>query len=72
LNDVDGLIVGLLDFYSLLLVGAEGSGGVGLTAEALDGSGYFGLIGGHGLADRGVVVDVVRHHLEDGGEGDES
>jgi hypothetical protein len=71
LNDVDGLIGDLLDFNLLLLVGAEGSGGVGLAAEALDGCGDLGLVGGHGLADGGVVVDVVGHHLKHGWEGHE-
>ncbi len=72
LNDVDGLVGDLLNFDCLLLIGAEGSCGVGLAAEALDGCGDFGLVGRHCLADGGVVVDVVRHHLEDGGEGEES
>lgn len=70
LNDVDGLTGDLLDLDGLLLVGAEGSCGVGLAAEALDGCGDFLLVGRHRLADCGVVVDVVRHHLKDGGEGD--
>ncbi len=30
------------------------------------------MIGRHRLADCGVVVDVVGHHLKDGGEGNES
>ena len=71
LNNVDGLIGDLLYFDLLLLVGAEGSCGVGLTAEALDGCGAFLLVGRHRLADCGVVVNVVRHHLKDGGEGDQ-
>jgi hypothetical protein len=69
LNDVDGLIGDLLDFNLLLLVGAEGSGGVGLAAQALDGCGDFCLVGRHGLADGGVIVDVVGHHLKHGREG---
>ena len=71
LNDVDGLIGDLLHLNLLLLVGAEGSCGIGLAAQALDGSGHLGLVGRHRLANGGVVVDVVRHHLEHGGEGDE-
>jgi hypothetical protein len=71
LNDVDGLIGDLLNLNRLLWIGAEGSGGVSLAAQALDGSGDFGLIGGHCLPDGGVVVDVVGHHLKHGGEGDE-
>lgn len=72
LNDVDGLIRDLLDLDGLFVVGAERSGGVGLTAQTLDGGSDLCLVSGHGLADGGVVVDVVGHHLEDGGEGDES
>ena len=72
LDDVDGLAGDLLDFNLLLLIAAERSGGVGLRAKALDGGSYLCLIRRHGLADRGVVVDVVRHHLKHGREGDES
>jgi hypothetical protein len=72
LNDVDGLAGDLLDFDLLLLIAAERSGGVGLGPKALDGSSHLSLIGRRGLADRGVVVDVIRHHLKHGREGDES
>jgi hypothetical protein len=71
LNDVDGLIGDLLHLNLLLLVGAKGSSGIGLAAQALDGGSHLGLVGRHRLANCGVVVDMVRHHLEHGGEGDE-
>jgi hypothetical protein len=71
LDDVDGLrLIGdLLDLDGLLVVGAEAACGVGLAAQALVGGGHLCLVGGHGLADGGVVVDMVGHHLKDGGEG---
>jgi hypothetical protein len=72
LNDVDGLTGDLLNLNRLLLIGAECTCGIGLTAQALDGGSDFCLVGRHRLADGGVVVDVVGHHLKHGGEGDQS
>jgi hypothetical protein len=70
LNGVDRLTGGLLDVNLLLRIAAQGSRGVGLRAETLDGRGYLGLIGCDGLTDCRVVVDVFGHHLEHGGKGD--
>jgi hypothetical protein len=72
LNDIDGLACDLLHLNLLLLIAAQRSCGIGLGAQTLDGSSYFRLIGCHSLPNGGVVVDVVRHHLEHGREGDQS
>jgi hypothetical protein len=70
LNRVYGLTRGLLDINLLLRVAAQGSGGVGLRAETLDGRSYFRLIGCDSLTDCGVVVDMFGHHLEHCRKGD--
>jgi hypothetical protein len=70
LNFVYGLAGGLLDINLLLRIAAQGSGGVGLRAETLNGRGYFGLIGCDCLTDCRVVVDVLGHHLEHCRKGD--
>jgi hypothetical protein len=71
LNRIDGLASGLLDVDLLLCIAAQRSRGICLGAQTLDGSGYLCLVGRHGFPDGRVVVYVLRHHLEDGGEGDE-
>ena len=58
LDDIDGLIGDLLHLNLLLLVGAKGSSGIGLAAQALDGCSHLGLVGRHRLANCGVVVDM--------------
>jgi hypothetical protein len=60
----------LLHINLLLRIAAQGSRGIGLRAETLDGRCYFGLIGCDGLADCSVVVDVFGHHLEHSWKGD--
>ena len=64
LDHVDRRASGLLDFHLLLLVGAQGTRGVGLRAQALNRGGYYSLIRRKGLPDGGVIVDVLRHHLQ--------
>ena len=68
LNYIKGLAPILLQLNLLLLGGAQRTGAVGLIAQALDGSGDGSLIGLKCLADGGVVVDILRHHLEHFGE----
>lgn len=71
LNGVYGLTIGLLHINLLLLVAAQGARSIGLRAQPLDRGGYLGLIGRDRLSNRGVVVDVLCHHLQHSREGDQ-
>jgi hypothetical protein len=65
LYHIDSLRACPLHNNRLLRVRAQSSRGISLGAKALDGIGNRGLICRHGLANRCIVVDIVRHHLQD-------
>lgn len=64
LNHVDGLARRLLHLNGLLRVAAQRPSGVGLRAKPLNRVGHGALITGEGFADGGIIVNVLRHHLE--------
>ena len=55
----------LLNVHLLLLGGLQSAGGVRIGAQPLDRGSHFALIGGKCGSDGGVIVDVLRHHLQD-------
>ena len=66
LNHIHGLTRRrLLHFHLLLLGGLQCAGCVRVGAQPLDRRGHFALIGGKCSADSGVIIDVLRHHLQD-------
>jgi hypothetical protein len=77
LRDVDDLRVGrlnhvdrltrrrLLNLDLLLLGGLQCAGCVRVGAQPLDRGSHFALIGGKCGANRGVIIHVLRHHLQD-------
>jgi hypothetical protein len=65
LNHIDRLSPRLLYGHGLLLIAAQRARGVGLRSQALDGICHPCLIGREGIPDGGVVVNVLRHHVED-------
>lgn len=64
LNYIDRLTAGLLHLNLLLLTAAQRAGVVSLIAQTLDRGRNRSLVGVEGRADGGVVVDVLRHHLQ--------
>jgi len=54
----------LLYDHCLLLIRAQCAGGVGLRPQPLNGIGDCSLIDGERLTDGGVVVDILRHHVQ--------
>lgn len=50
--------------HGLLRVAAQRARCIGLGAQALNGVGDTGLIGREGVPDCGVVINVLRHHVE--------
>ena len=65
LNHIDRLSPGLLHGHGLLLIAAQRARGVSLSSQALNGICNPRLIGSEGIPDGGVVVKVLRHHVED-------
>jgi len=65
LNHIDRLPSRLLHGHGLLLIAAQRARRVGLSSQALNGICDRSLIGGEGVPDCGVVVDVLSHHVED-------
>jgi hypothetical protein len=65
LDHVDGRATGLLHLYGLLLIAAQVARVVGLSAQALNRGGHRSLVRRKRLADGGVIVDVLGHHLQD-------
>jgi len=63
LDDIDRLRTWLYD-DCLLLIRAQCARGVGLRPQSLNGIGDCSLISGERLTDGGVVVDILRHHLD--------
>lgn len=64
LNHVDGLARRLLHFYRMLRVAAQRSGRVGLRPKPLNRICHCALVAHEFVADCGIVVNVLRHHLE--------
>jgi hypothetical protein len=64
LDYIDRLAGRLLHYDLLLRSGLQGARSIGLVAQALDRGGDCSLIGRKGRADRGIVVDVLSHHVE--------
>jgi hypothetical protein len=65
LDYINRLTRGLLHFHLLPRIAAQRAGAIGLSPQALDRGGDRSLIGSERVTDNGVVVDVLRHHLED-------
>jgi len=68
LDDVDRLTCGLLHFHLILVVAAQCARSIGLSAQTLNRCGNRRLIGRKRVADRGVIVNVLRHHGYDLGK----
>jgi hypothetical protein len=51
--------------HGLLRIAAQRARCVGLSAQALNGVGNCRLIGRESIPDCGVIVNVLRHHVED-------
>jgi hypothetical protein len=64
LNYVDRLAGRLLHLHLLLLIALQVPRGVRLVPQSLDRSTHCALIRRKRLPDGGVVVDVLRHHVE--------
>ena len=62
LNDIHRLSARRLYLHFLLGIGAQCSRFISLRAQTLNRSRYGSLIGEKGIADGGVVVNVLRHH----------
>jgi len=58
----------LLHLDRLLPIRSQSARRIGLGAQSLNGIRHRRLVRHHGLPDRGIVVDVVRHHLQHIGE----
>lgn len=54
----------LLHLYSLLRIASQRPGRIGLSSQPLNRVGHSRLISRERLTDRGVVVDVLRHHRQ--------
>lgn len=65
LNHINCLPARLLHRHGLLRIAAQRPGCVGLSAQALNRIGDSCLIGREDVPDCGVVVNVLRHHVED-------
>jgi hypothetical protein len=63
LNHIDGLAAGLLHLNLLLGTAAQCARGIGLRPQALDGRRHLALIGRDRRPNRGIVVDILSHHL---------
>ena len=64
MNYIDRLTRGLLHHHLLLRSAAQRTRRVGLSAKPLHGSGNCCLVGRKCLTDGGIVVHVLRHHLQ--------
>jgi hypothetical protein len=64
LNHINGLPCRLLHFNGLLRVGTERSRGIGLRTQPLNRVGHRALIRRKCLSNGGIIVDVLRHHLQ--------
>ena len=64
LNHINRLPPRLLYRHRLLRIAAQRACRIGLTAQALNGICDSRLIRREGISDRGVVVDVLRHHVD--------
>ena len=64
LNHINRLPRRLLCGHGLLRIAAQRACCVGLTAQTLNGICDSCLVRREGIPDRGIVVDVLRHHLE--------
>jgi hypothetical protein len=71
LNDDDLPAIFGLEEDLLLTVAAKSAGGVGLLAQALDRIHDRALVGLEGLSDGGVIIDILRHHVEHLGKADQ-
>jgi hypothetical protein len=65
LNHIDRLPPRLLQGHGLLLIAAQRARRVSLSSQALNGICDRCLIGRESVADCGVVVNMLRHHVED-------
>jgi hypothetical protein len=64
LDHVDGPTPSLLHLDLLLRGAAQRTRCIGLGPQTLDGCRYLPLIRSDGRSDRGIVVDILRHHLD--------
>jgi hypothetical protein len=72
LNHVDGLTPILLHFYLLLRSATQRAGSVGLRPQPLNRCRHLILIRHDRRPDGGIVVNVLRHHLQHLGKTDQS
>jgi hypothetical protein len=70
LNYIDGLARILLHLDHLLRRATQRAGCVGLSPQPLNRCWYLVLIRRHRRPDGGVVVNILRHHLQNIGEAD--
>ncbi len=64
LNHINGLPAGLLHLNLLLGTAAQRARSIGLCPQTLDGRRNLALIGRDRRPNRGIVVDVLSHHLD--------
>jgi hypothetical protein len=70
LNYIDGLARILLHLDHLLWGATQSAGCVGLSSQPLNRCGHLILIRRHCRPDCSVVVNIVRHHLQNTGKAD--
>ncbi len=68
MNDVNRPPALLLHLDSLLRIALQRSGVVSLRAQPLNRVSDRSLIGGERVSDQRIVVDILRHHLQNLGE----
>jgi hypothetical protein len=64
LNYINRLTRRLLHFHLLLGIALQRPGRIRLSSQSLNGGSDRSLISRKGLPDGGIIVDVLRHHVE--------